>query len=248
MLVTHQLAFRLLKKNICCSLREKCKVWSTLVNAIFIYPNVVDLKLQELRFNCPGSVIRFSAQSAQLSSRRAFHLVLADERHSLLSFSEQTSDVESGPWLYYTDNYLVQFDECHFLMASLGEKSCNDVVAVNVRANSERDRCDPGSLGTTRCLPSDGQSHRCGHLMEAWSSWDRSDPTQEGEEETEAGTAPRIFAPLSACECVPGLQNLQNTQFGAVKMFLMQLFVQFSFCQHLWNIDLFSLTHLQIWR
>lgn len=136
MLVTHQLAFRLLK-NICCSLREKCKVWSTLLNTIFIYPNVVDFKWQELRFTWPGSVIRFSAQSAELSSRSAFHFVLADERHSLLSFSEQTSDVESGPWLYYTDNYLVQFDECHFLMASLEEKSCNDVVQLT----SERIQC-----------------------------------------------------------------------------------------------------------
>lgn len=43
---------------------------------------------------------------------------------------EKTADVESGPQLYYTDNYLVQFEECHFLMDSLREKSGNNAVQL----------------------------------------------------------------------------------------------------------------------
>lgn len=125
--------------------------------------------MKELCFNCPGSVIWFSAWYEKLSSIRAFHFVLAHKRHSLLSFFEKTSDVESGPRSYYTDNYLVQFDECHFLMASLGEKSCNDVVQLTSRLSQS-----VISVTQLRWAPLDVSLQT--DLTEGRSSWGRSDP------------------------------------------------------------------------
>lgn len=89
----------------------------------------------------------------------------------------KTSDVDSGPWSHYADNYLVQFDECHFLMGSLRDKSGNDVVQLtskliqNVISVTQAWWAPLGvSLQTDRVRDSGAG------LPEGWSRWERSDP------------------------------------------------------------------------
>lgn len=179
----------------------------------------------------------------------AFHFVLAHGRHSLHSVLEQTSDTERGLWSYYTDNYLVQFDERHFLMGSLREKSSNDVVLLTSKLIQNVARVTQGLVWTARCLSSYGQSEI---LTEGGSCWERSDPQKRVKTRQRRGQLHRSLLPSLSAHTECGLHAYKAMEvwraellncFDAVPQ---PLSAQLSVCHHLWKVGLLTITSLQL--